>query len=415
MHYHPRILEQKVNEYWDAFPCVLLAGARQVGKSTMLARLFAAKAKTFTFDPVQDLFGERADPDLFLRNNPPPLVLDEIQYVPELVPALKRAVDRNRRSGMYMVTGSQQWEVMRHLSESLAGRIAIVELPTFCLAERHNAPRMLWFADWLRQSGRQQAAADAALLAGRSAGISPAQWLWRGMYPELGDVRETVVPGWMRGYVSSYLQRDIRKMLEIRDEALFARFLALCAALTAQEVNHSQLGRDLDISSPTAQKWLAVLRATYQWFDLPAFSGNLVKHVSQKPKGHMADTGLACSLLRMSSPEAVPGHPAFGALFESGCVGELLKQTQTLPLPPTAWHYRQHSGTEVDAVFELDGLLTPVEIKAASSVGPRDTLGLRRFMEQHGKRCRTAIILYAGEKPLRVAPDILALPFDLLA
>jgi hypothetical protein len=251
------------------------------------------------------------------------------------------------------------------------------------------------------------------LLAGRSAEISPAQWLWRGMYPELGGVQEAVVPGWMRGYISTYLQRDVRNMLEIRDETLFARFLALCAALTAQEVNHSQLGRDLGISTPTAQNWLAVLRATYQWFELPALSGNTVKHVSQKPKGHVADTGLACSLLRISSPEAVPGHPAFGALFESACVGELRKQAQSLPLPPAVWHYRQHSGAEVDAVFELDGLLTPIEIKAASAVGPRDILSLRKFMELHGARCRTALVLYAGERPLRLDTNILALPFDL--
>lgn len=178
-------------------------------------------------------------------------------------------------------------------------------------------------------------------------------------------------------------------------------------------MNFSQLGRDIGISTPTAQKWLAVLKATYQWIELPALSANPVKNISQKPKGCLADTGLACALLRISSPEALPGHPAFGAVFESGCVAELLKQVQALPLQPAAWHYRQHSGAEVDVVFELDGRLTPVEIKAASAVGPRDLLSLRRFMDLHHKHCRTGLLLYAGDKPLRLAADILALPFDL--
>jgi len=412
MKYHRRLLEEKLLDYHDSFTCVLVAGARQVGKSTLVEHVFGRRLKPFTFDPVQDLYGERSDPDLFLRNNPPPLILDEIQYVPELVPALKRYVDAHRAPGLFVITGSQQWEVMRALSESLAGRVGILDLPAFSLSESADDAGLCWFPAWLRGALRSREDAIAAMREAAGTERSPAQLIWRGFFPEVQTLRESAVPGWMRGYVATYLQRDVRRMLEVRDETQFATFLGLCAALTAQEINYRQLGRDIGLSTPSAKNWLSALRGTFQWLELPAFSHNQLKKLSQKSKGYLTDTGLASYLLRLSSPDGVQGHPSFGALFETMVVCELHKQAQLLPLVPAFYHYRQHSGMEIDLVADIDGRLFPIEIKASSSVRPADARAISTFQTQIGPAAGPGLVIYAGTRTLQLADGCMAVPFD---
>jgi uncharacterized protein len=411
MNYKKRSLESKLKLYKENFPCVLVSGSRQVGKSTLIEHLFSPGAKMFTFDPLQDLFGEKSDPDLFLLNNPPPLILDEIQYVPQLVPSLKRFVDRNRHPGMYLITGSQQWEVMRHLSESMAGRIAVLELSPFSLPELAGAAEKPWFAEWLQTSvaGRPDEA-DQRLLSG-TGGVEPLiPQIWRGMFPEVQSLDEQAVPGWMRGYMATYLQRDVRSFLQVQDERQFALFMGLCAALTARECNYSQLGREIGLSAPGASKWLNVLRGGFQWLEIPAFSNNQIKKLSQRPKGYLTDTGLICHLLRIPSPEALPANPAFGSVFETFSVLEIVKQIQTLSSLPALYHYRQHSGAEVDLIVELNGKYFPLEFKASSRVRPADAAGMDIFREKHGDRVGTGLILYAGRESVRLNSKTLAVP-----
>lgn len=303
MKYVHRSVEKKLKAYTESFPCTLVCGARQVGKSTLLDRFFGNTHRTFVFDPIQDIYGVRQDPDLFLKNNPPPLILDEIQYVPELIPALKRAVDRSRRPGMYLITGSQQWEVMKRLSESLAGRVGILELSGFSLAEQHGNPEPDWLADWLNGAHQNSAELFEDLRGLKSRHLSATRQIWRGGFPDVQTMQEEVVPGWMRGYVSTYLQRDVRSLLEARDEMQFAAFLALCASLTAQECNYNHLGRDIGLSPPSAKRWIGILRGTYQWLEVPAFSANHIKRISSRSKGYLADSGLACYLMRISSED----------------------------------------------------------------------------------------------------------------
>jgi len=413
MNYKSRLLEKKVTQYFKSFPCVLLSGPRQVGKSTLLKHLFGGGCKTFVFDPVQDIYGVRADPDLFIRNNPPPLILDEIQYAPELVPTLKRYVDEHRVPGQFLITGSQQWAVMKHLSESLAGRVAILELGGFSMSERNQDPGQCWFGDWVERAVADSAGAMQWLLQASGSGQSPSQVIWRGAFPEVQTLAQDVIPGWMRGYISTYLQRDVRSLLAVKDEVQFASFLTLCATLSAQECNYSQMGRDIGLSTPTAQNWISALRGTFQWLEIPAFSNNQLKKLSQKPKGYVTDTGLACYLMRLASPEALQGHPSFGALFETFVVLELIRQTQCLSTAPAFYHVRQHSGAEVDLVVDLNGRLLPVEIKAASSVGVRDTLSIRAFQEKMGPaRSGPGLVIYAGDRVLRLGENCLAVPFD---
>lgn len=415
MKYEHRVIEEKLRAYRRAFPCVVVVGARQVGKSTLLAHLFGKTARTFVFDPVQDLYGARQNPDLFLRNNPPPLILDEIQYAPELVPAIKRAIDKDRRPGQYLVTGSQQWSVMRRLSESLAGRAAIMELSGFSLGEGAARSLPSWLHDWLIVAEQQTLTQDLEQWSAyRSAELSPAEQIWRGSFPEVRTLDELVVPGWFLGYTATYLQRDVRTILETRDEMQFASFLALCAAMTAQEVNFTQWGRDIGLAHTTSRRWLDVLRGTYQWLELPSLTRNAVKRVSQRPKGHLRDTGLACHLLRISSPQAVSGHPQFGALFESLVVGDCLRQIQAEATVPVAWHWRRHSGAEVDLVLERDGKWFPIEVKATTHPTPKDANGITALQTEAPKQTATGVVIHAGTEILRLTGRCLAVPFDLL-
>lgn len=412
MKYTRRVIEEKLLAYARSFPCTLVGGARQVGKSTLLDHLFRKTHRTFVFDPLEDIYGARSDPDLFFKNNPPPLILDEIQYVPELVPALKRAVDRDRQPGMYLITGSQQWEVMRHLSESLAGRVAILELPGFSLGETLEVQED-WLCAWLEE-GIGTADSLLQILSGRrSRELSATRQIWRGGFPEVQTLDHAVVPGWMRGYTGTYLQRDIRSLLEVRDETLFAAFLALCASLTAQECNYNQLGRDIGLSPPTAKRWVGMLRGTYQWLEVPAFANNQLKRLSLRPKGYFSDTGLACYLMRISSDQAVQGHPSFGALFETMVATDIHKRMQPMPLPPALYHYRQHSGAEVDLLIEKDGQLYPIEVKSSSKAHPMDARSIDVFQQKNAGRAQAGLLIYAGSKVLRLNEHCIAVPFDL--
>ncbi|MCP4902663.1 MAG: ATP-binding protein [bacterium] len=414
MIYKNRLIEDRLNRYVESFACVLVTGARQVGKSTLLEQRHGTAYKSFVFDPAQDIYGVRQDPDLFLRNNAAPLILDEIQYVPELVPALKRYIDRDRRPGLYLITGSQQWHVMRNLAESLAGRVAILELASFCLQEMAGTPDRTWLNTWMAAAPQDIDDGIEALRDFSPAKESVTKTIWRGGFPEVQTLQEDVIPGWMQGYVSTYLLRDIRSMLEVRDEMQFGNFLGLCASLTGQECNYSQLGRDIGLSSPAAKRWIGVLRGTFQWLEVPAYAANHIKRLSSRPKGYLSDTGLACYLMRLSSPSAVQGHPAFGALFETLVVTEFWKQLQRQPLVPAMYHYRQHSGTEVDLIIEKDGLLFPIEIKASSQAHPSDARSIETFRRNFGEAVQPGLVVYAGREVLRLSEGCIAAPFDLL-
>ena len=180
--------------------------------------------------------------------------------------------------------------------------------------------------------------------------------LWRGGYPRTLDQSPDVIVDIMQSYVCTYVERDVRTLTNVQDQQQFTRFLSLCAALTAQQVNHSQLGREIGITPQTASRWLNVLKATYQWLELPPYHGNTIKRISGKPKGYPTDTGLACFQQRISSAEALSGHPLLGALFETHVVLDIHRNFHRLTMPPQVHHWRTLAGAEVDLLLERDGI-----------------------------------------------------------
>lgn len=408
MDYRPRQAETNLRNLTQYFRAVLVTGARQVGKSTLIQQVFPDH-RVITFDPVQDLYGARSDPDLFLDSLPPPLVLDEIQYAPELLPALKRRVDQSDQRGQYILTGSQNLAMLRGVAESMAGRVGVLQLDGMTRLEQiglGGTPH--WIEAYLSSP---ETILDAVRLESddRDAWV---RVLWRGTLPGLLDLPDEMVPAFWRSYIQTYVERDVRVMAEIKDLALFGRFLALQGALTAQEINDSQAGREVGVTPGTARAWRDLLSHAYQWTELFPYVGNTVKRVSGKRKGYLQDVGLACHLQRLSSPEALLVSPLRGALFETWVVNELLRASRHLNVAPQSWHWRTHGGAEVDLVLERDGRLFPVEVKAGTHPSKRDTRGLRAFRETYGEeRVAPGLVIHAGHDTYRLDRHTVALPW----
>lgn len=396
--YKERILSERLLKLVNSFPAVVISGARQVGKSTILSHLLPS-FKSITFDPVIDIGAAREDPSLFLMNNPAPLILDEIQYAPELGAIIKRKIDENRAPGQYVITGSQQWSVMKTLAESLAGRAVFLDMYGFSIREiEESKVADHWLSRWLRNP--ELFIKDPSIKKLNSKRTVNEQ-LWRGSLPEADQLTLEVIPDFYSGYLRTYIERDVRLIADVADWQQFGRFVKLTAALTAQEVNHSKLGRDISTTPQTAQRWLSILTATYQWKSIPVYSGNTLKRLSGKPKGYILDTGLICALNMISSPLAISGHPLAGPLFETAVVSELFKLSGTMSVPPAFYHWRSHGGAEVDIILERDGILFPIEIKLSSQPKRGDTRGITAFRKTYPN--------------LKIAPGLVIAPTDSFA
>ncbi len=409
--YITRILTERLKTLAWTFPVVVVAGARQVGKSTLLGHVFGEQAGRVVFDPAQDIGNARQDPDLFLDNHPTPLILDEIQFAPELVAAIKRRVDQNRTPGQYLLTGSQQWSVLRNLAESLAGRAVFLDLEGFSLGEvAQQGPASAWLPVWLQD--------PSGFLAGQHTRLqlpyNPFELIWRGSLPEATRLPLEVLPDFWAAYFRTYVERDVRLLAEVADWHLFGRFVRLAAALTGQEINHSQFGRELGVTPQTARRWLDLLQATFQWFEVPAYSANAVKRVSGKGKGYIADSGLACWAQAISSPASLGGHPLWGHLFETYMAGELRKQMSLLAPAPRLYHWRSAGGAEVDFILERDNHYFPIEVKAKSRVSRRDASGILAFRKAYPHlKVAPGLVIAPCERLERISEDAVALPWDL--
>ena len=403
--YKNRHIENKIKMLLANFPVIVIAGARQVGKSTLLTHLFP-DYKRVIFDPNIDVEGARNDPELFLSNNPKPIILDEIQYVPELISAIKRELDINRKNGQYLITGSQQWELFKNLRESLVGRVAFIDLYPFSQSEIIEKPTNIWLKDILDNGVQQIKTSNLA----RNQTLF--EQIWMGYYPEVSFLAVDAVPYFFQGYERTYIDRDIRLMLGKTSMEQFLRFYRLCAALTAQEINYSQIGRELGLSPDTSRRWLSMLKTTFQWIEVPAFSKNAIKRLSKKVKGYIVDSGLCCYALGISSPEFLSSHPNWGNIFESVVVMELIKQIQVFPLKPNLYHYRTLAGAEVDLIIEYNGKYYPIEIKGKTNPSKKDLSGIESFKKTFPSlEIGFNMIICAGQDSYKLKDDTWVIPF----
>ena len=351
------------------FPALLVTGARQFGKTTFLRHHIEPGRRFVSLDPLDVRVQAREDPRLFLANHPPPVVIDEIQYAPELLPYIKQIIDeaRNRdpqsAHGLFWLTGSQQFELMKGVSESLAGRIGIFNLYGLSQAEL---------------AGRD----DGAFLPDRDFSVSPEPVsplelftrIWRGSFPELVTAAhpEKHWEIFYQSYLQTYLSRDVRALTQIADEHRFYAFLRAVAARTGQMLNYSSLARDAEVSQPTAKSYLSILETSGLVKLLYPQMKNRNRQMISTPKVYMLDTGLAAYLTSWLTPETLMNGAAAGHFFESWCFAEILKSHVNAGLTPDFTYYRDKDDNEIDLIIQRDGTLYPIEFKKAATVKKDD-------------------------------------------
>ncbi len=407
MEYKTRHLESRILELFEFFPCVAVLGARQVGKSTIVEHLPIDNLKTVVFDPVQDVLGARRDPDLFLQNQPCPLFLDEVQYAPELLGSLKRHIDKEKKKGLFILSGSQNLNVLRNISESLAGRVAVLNLLPMSNRELSKSiggksflENLLFKPGWNPTqyfSSSSRPTYDA---------------VWRGGYPGLIELPTNLYGDFFSSYMQTYVERDIRTVSNISDLQAFSRFIGILSALTSQEINHNELGRELGVDRKTAKAWTDIATSTFQWHQVPSYSRNSIKRIAGKPKGYFGDTGFACYLQRIPVADGLSVHPLGGALFETFVFLEILKIMEDWPAKPSIYHFRSYDGKEVDLMLEMNGVIYPIEIKMKTNPSSKDCRGIAALKRSFEKTSfGPGLIICSSETIYPVKEDIYAVPW----
>ncbi|MCL2381062.1 MAG: ATP-binding protein [Treponema sp.] len=356
-----RHAEKALAELTLSFPVILVTGPRQIGKSTLLQNdKKTGKMPYLTFDDASEVTAVKTDPKTFLSMHRPPVILDEIQYAPELFPYLKMEADRNKKKGMYFLTGSQQFHLMKNASESLAGRIGILQLMGLSMREtggdkfdKSFIPAMEYFSA-RKRSAKQYSAAEI--------------WstIHTGSFP-------AVVTGYSKqkvfydSYVRTYIERDVRALAQVGDELAFMRFITVAANRTGQMLNYRDMARDVQISEPTAKKWLSIMVTSGLVYLLPPFAMNIEKRVVKTPKLYFLDTGLAAYLTKWTSPDVLRQGAASGAFFETFVISEILKSYYNNGTEPALFYYRDKDGKEIDLLIMQNGTLYPLEIKTTAT------------------------------------------------
>ena len=360
--YYPRAAGECWLDASSQFPVLLLTGPRQVGKTTFLQHVKEQGRRYVTLDDPASRELARSDPALFLQRFEHPVLIDEIQYAPELLPLIKIAADREHSPGMFWLTGSQQFRMMKGVSETLAGRVAIINLLGFSSRERHRLDLSLppFLPTHERLAGREPSSGPTRL-------SRVYRDIWLGGFPSLtaGPVRNRDL--FYSSYVQTYLQRDVRDLAQVGNEASFLRFIKATAARTGQMLNLSNLARDADVSVNTAKKWLSILEASLQVYLLRPYHSNVTKRLVKTPKLYFLDTGLCAYLTEWSSPETLEAGAMSGAIFETYVFSETIKSWWHRGETPEVYYYRDRDKCEIDLLFLRDRGIHPVEIKKSAS------------------------------------------------
>jgi len=406
---YPRNLAPRLREALSDRPVVLLNGARQVGKSTLVQGIAEGdRAQYLTLDDATVLAAASGDPAGFVAGLQGPVILDEVQRAPGLFLALKAAVDRDRRPGRFLLTGSANVFLLPRASESLAGRMEILTL-------------------WPLSQGEIEGVVEGFVDALFAKSFSPPsvgpldrgelfERLLRGGFPEMVDKpSESRRRAWFSSYTTSILQRDVRDLTQIEDLASLPRLLSLLAARATTLLNYSELSRSSGIPASTLKRYFALLEATFLALTLPAWSTNLSKRLVKSPKLLLNDTGLLASSLALSPERLEEDSRLAGPLLENFVLQEIRKQISWSRLQPSLFHYRTQTGQEIDLLLEdPSGRVAGVEVKMGSTVQEKDVRALRDLADALGPRFVRGVLLYTGERAVPFSEKIFALPVQAL-
>lgn len=359
-----------LKELQKGYPAIAITGPRQSGKTT-LAKSFFKHLPYLSFENPDILLAAREDPRSFLDRHITGAVLDEVQRSPELVSYLQQIIDEGPGKCRFVLTGSQQFGLHSNITQSLAGRCALLHLLPFSIDE----------------------------LYGRRPFPDLETVLFRGLYPPVHN-RKLNPTLWYANYVQTYIERDVRQLVNVKDLGAFRTFLLMCAARSGHLLNLSGLASDCGITHNTARSWFSILEASYILFALRPFHSNFGKRLVKTPKVYFYDTGLLAYLMDIRSKDQIAVHPCRGALFETFVIAEIAKASYNRGLPPPIYFWRDRKGFEVDLLVEQGGQIWPIEIKAGKTIARDWVAGPTKWTEQAGSRAASPQVIYGGDEPV---------------
>ena len=405
MRYIERSLESVLRRAVGEFPALVLIGPRQSGKTTTLRRLFQKTHRYVSLEAPDIREVAAADPRGFLEMHEPPVIFDEVQYAPDLLPYVKERIDADReRCGQYLLTGSQNLLLAEKTTESLAGRAAMLHLLPLSRREAEGQPRgpMPW------ESGRRAGSKKKTSRRG----------IWkdflRGSYPELVANPGRSVNLWYASYVQTYLERDVRTIRQVGDLSQFQGFLRALAARSAQPLNLTELARDLGVAVNTAKSWLSILEATFQVIILHPYYANIGKRLVKTPKVYFIDVGMLCYLTGLKDPEHAASGPMGGPILETAVLSEIFKTITHRGIDPQVYFWRTSVGTEVDIVLDTGSELIPIEVKLSATPRTAMAQSVKAFISDLGERVGQGYVVHTGDMRLPLASGVSAVPFGWL-
>jgi len=398
-----------LHELLGLFPCVALLGVRQCGKTTLLQELLP-EWRLFDLEKLADYAQIARDPDLFLRLNAERVAIDESQLLPALFPALRVAIDSRRAvPGRFVITGSSSPELLSAISESLAGRVAVIEMAPFSLAEAYELALSPLYA----RVADNAPLADIAPMQARLTLTQCADYWFHGGYPEPW-IKNTprFRKLWLQNYLQTYLDRDLPRLFPGLDRQKFQLFVQMLAQLSGSIINYSEVARALGVSQPTARDYFQIAHGTFVWRHLPAYEKDASKRVVKHPKGYLRDSGLLHYLLHLQGRDDLMAHPRMGASWEGMVIETLLRGFAMAGVGCQAFHYRTGGGAEIDLVLEGEFGVVPVEIKHTQHVDIRSLRALRDFVAERG--CRFGLVINNDEQPRMLDEKLIGIPFAAL-
>lgn len=406
--YTPRTLEKALKKAEKQFPVILVTGPRQVGKTTLLTQL-AKKNRTYvTLDNAEMLLLAREEPELFLQRFKPPVLIDEVQYAPQLLPYIKIHVDTHKKAGDFWLTGSQQFQLMKGVTESLAGRVGILNMLGLSGREADGDVKQdMPFLPTTKEMKKRLASGNKRSLSKLYARI------WRGSFPAVVLKPKADVDMFYSSYIRSYLERDVRQLANVGDLGSFLKFLRAAAARTGQMLNMADMAKDADISPNTAKNWLSVLEVSSLVYLLEPYHNNITKRLVKTPKLYFLDTGLASYLTQWSSPETLEAGAMSGRILETYFFTEILKSYWHNGKRERLYYYRDKDQKEIDVLIVQDGTLYPLELKKTSRPSQAD---VRHFhlLENFGFKVGEGGVICLASTYLPITKSIHALPAECL-
>lgn len=402
--YINRTIEAKLKSMYGNFPAILITGSRQSGKSTVLqyiASIENEEINEVSLDDINERILAQTDPELFIRTHKTPLIIDEFQYAPDLLSYIKIAIDEARKNEMfgdgkevgtlYYLTGSQVFETMANITESLAGRVGIIDLHPLSTRELNNSKEDIFVPDIEilknKQKVKQENIDDLF------------ERIFRGSYPELYKNKDISLEAFFSSYIRTYIERDVRKIVNIQDEPKFMKFISSMAARTGQEYNATDIARDVEIDADTVSKWTSILTNTYIIFLLQPHMNNNVGRIIKRPKIYFMDTGLACYLTGYISPETLQKSAYSGQIFETYIISEIVKSYTNNQRDPRKhlYYYRDNNQKEIDLLVVNEDNIYPVEIKKSANPG-KDAIKNFDIVKKFEMNSPNGIVLCLTEK-----------------